>query len=104
MRVTIRCDGCILTLVVRYLEPFHTSARALRTVVAQGAISSLRSRAMLLLSNTNVPRQPWALPLASHAAVSAHIRGTLAAALSGWIDLRALFSPSKHALRADHDE
>jgi hypothetical protein len=31
-------------------------------------------------------------------------RATLAAALSGWIDLRALFSPSKHALRADHDE
>src|SRR5437763_13375016 len=28
----------------------------------------------------------------------------LEAALSGWIDLRALFSPSKHALRADHDE
>jgi hypothetical protein len=26
MRVTIRCDGCILTLVVRYLEPFHASA------------------------------------------------------------------------------
>src|SRR5262245_17379677 len=31
-------------------------------------------------------------------------RATLAAALSGWADLRALFSPSKHALRADHDE
>ena len=31
-------------------------------------------------------------------------RATLAAALSGWTDLRALFSPSKHALRADHDE
>jgi hypothetical protein len=28
----------------------------------------------------------------------------LEAALSGWIDLRALFSPSKHALRAGHDE
>jgi hypothetical protein len=31
-------------------------------------------------------------------------RAALEAALSGWIDLRALFSPSKHALRADHDE
>jgi hypothetical protein len=31
-------------------------------------------------------------------------RATLEAALSGWTDLRALFSPSKHALRADHDE
>jgi hypothetical protein len=31
-------------------------------------------------------------------------RAVLEAALSGWIDLRALFSPSKHALRADHDE
>jgi len=31
-------------------------------------------------------------------------RATLAAALSGWTDLRALFLPSKHALRADHDE
>jgi hypothetical protein len=31
-------------------------------------------------------------------------RATLEAALSGWIDLRVLFSPSKHALRADHDE
>jgi len=31
-------------------------------------------------------------------------RATLAAALSGWTDLRALFSPSKHALGADHDE
>jgi len=31
-------------------------------------------------------------------------RATLAAALSGWTDLRALFSPSNHALRADHDE
>ena len=31
-------------------------------------------------------------------------RATLAAALSGWTDLRALFSPSKHALRADHDD
>src|SRR5262249_4494607 len=41
------------------------------------ATSSLRSRATLLLSNTNGPRQPWALPLASHAEVSAHIRGVL---------------------------
>ena len=32
------------------------------------------------------------------------IRATLAAALSGWTDLRALFSRSKHALRADHDD
>src|SRR5262245_30854162 len=29
-------------------------------------------------------------------------RAALAAALSGWIDLRALFSPSKHALRAEY--
>lgn len=28
----------------------------------------------------------------------------LEAMLSGWIDVRALFSPSPHALRADHDE
>ena len=31
-------------------------------------------------------------------------RGALESALSGWVDLRALFSPSKHALWADHDE
>jgi len=31
-------------------------------------------------------------------------RTTLAAALSGWTDLRALFSPSSHAIGADHDE
>jgi hypothetical protein len=28
----------------------------------------------------------------------------LEAALSGWIDLRVLLSPSTHALSADHDE
>jgi len=28
----------------------------------------------------------------------------LEAAWSGWIDFRVLFSPTKHALRADHDE
>ncbi len=28
----------------------------------------------------------------------------LEAALSGWIDFRVLFSPSRNALRADHDE
>jgi hypothetical protein len=28
----------------------------------------------------------------------------LDAALSGWIDLRVLLSPKKHALKADHDE
>lgn len=31
-------------------------------------------------------------------------RAGLQAALSGWIDLRAIFAPSKHALWADHDE
>jgi hypothetical protein len=31
-------------------------------------------------------------------------RAVLEAALSGWVDFRALFSPSRHALRADHDE
>jgi hypothetical protein len=31
-------------------------------------------------------------------------RSVLEAALSGWIDLRAIFSPASHALRADHDE
>jgi hypothetical protein len=31
-------------------------------------------------------------------------RAALEAALSGWIDLRALFSPSANALWADHDE
>ena len=31
-------------------------------------------------------------------------RWALEAALSGWIDFRVLFSPSNHALRADHDE
>src|SRR6266550_7597668 len=31
-------------------------------------------------------------------------RAALEAALSGWIDLRAVFAPSQRALRADHDE
>ena len=31
-------------------------------------------------------------------------RAVLKAALSDWVDLRALFSPSDHALWADHDE
>ena len=31
-------------------------------------------------------------------------RAVLEASLSGWIDLRVLFSPSDHALCADHDE
>ena len=31
-------------------------------------------------------------------------RATLEAALPGWIDLRTIFMPSRHALRADHDE
>ena len=35
---------------------------------------------------------------------SEEFRTALEAALSGWIDLRAMFSPSKHALKADHDE
>jgi hypothetical protein len=32
------------------------------------------------------------------------VRDVLEAALSGWIDLRVLFAPSKRALSADHDE
>lgn len=31
-------------------------------------------------------------------------RAALETSLAGWIDLRALFSPSRHALCADHDE
>ena len=31
-------------------------------------------------------------------------RELLEAAFTGWIDFRAAFSPTKHALRADHDE
>ena len=34
----------------------------------------------------------------------AALRAALEAALSGWPDLRVLFSPPRHALSADHDE
>lgn len=32
------------------------------------------------------------------------LRVALRAALSGWIDLRVIFSPARHALLSDHDE
>jgi hypothetical protein len=34
----------------------------------------------------------------------AALRAALEAALSGWTDLRVIFSPPRHALSADHDE
>lgn len=85
--------------LVRHLEPFRQALLVIDEVVfdVPAELDALRRAA-------GETRTVHEAPGHAFEGDAEEFRRVLEAVFSGWIDFRVVFSPSAHALRADHDE